>query len=77
MRKMDDTGVGMNYMNRRIIEFAVQNCYPSDEIVVVKEPFAPKPSGLAGCAISMIGTSPSKDPSKWALTWQAYVRSQK
>ncbi len=109
LQKMkEDTGVGIDDVNRRIVDFGIQKCFPSHEPLIVKEPFTPEPPESTtkedldrfvqvfqqvsqeaytnpeivkkaphNCAISRIDSSPSKDPSKWALTWRAYLRKQK
>jgi hypothetical protein len=42
----ENTGVGMNNVNRGIVDFGVQECFPSDAILKVKEPFTPEPPQL-------------------------------
>jgi glycine dehydrogenase subunit 2 len=109
LQKMkEDTGVGVDDVNRRIVDFGVQKCFPSHEPLIVKEPFTPEPPESTtkedldrfvrvfqqisqeayrnpeivkkaphNCAISKIDPSPSRDPSKWALTWRAYLKKHR
>jgi glycine dehydrogenase subunit 2 len=44
LQKMkEDTGVGIDEVNRRIVDFGVQKCFPSHEPFIVKEPFTTEP----------------------------------
>jgi len=44
LQKMkEDTGIGIDEVNRRIVDFGVQKCFPSHEPLIVKEPFTTEP----------------------------------
>lgn len=39
-----DTGIGIEDVNRRIVDFGIQRCFTSHEPWIVKEPFTPEPT---------------------------------
>jgi len=44
LQKMkQDTGVGVDGMNRRIVDFGIQKCFPAHEPPIVPEAFTPEP----------------------------------
>jgi glycine dehydrogenase subunit 2 len=106
LQKMkEETDVGTEALNRRIVDFGVQKCFTAHDPPIVPEPFTPEPpesssredidlfasviqrisdeaystpeivqSAPHNCAIARVDPCPSRDPTKWALTWRAYLR---
>ena len=103
----EETGVGVDALNRRIVDFGIQRCFTAHEPPIVAEPFTPEPpestskedidqfadaiqrisdeaystsevveSAPHNCAITTVDPYISTDPTKWALTWRAYVRKR-
>ena len=46
MQNTEDTGAGMDNVNRGIVDFGAQECFPSDAILKINEPFTPEPPEL-------------------------------
>jgi glycine dehydrogenase subunit 2 len=40
----EETGIGVNDVNRRLVDFGVQRCFTSHEPWIIPEPFTPEPS---------------------------------
>ena len=106
LQKMkEDTGVGISEVNRRIIDYGLQDMETSHEPWIIPEPFTPEPTETTpkedldrfahvlsqisleaytnpdlvktaphNAAIGLIDRSPSSDPTRWAMTWRAYLR---
>ena len=101
----EETGVGIEGFNRRVIDFGVQKLFTSHEPWVVPEPFTPEPpestskedldffaqvmsrvsqeaysnpeivnTAPHNCSITKVNTAPAMDPTKWAMTWRAYIK---
>jgi len=43
----EETGIGIDEVNRRIVDFGVQRCFTSHEPWIIPEPFTPEPSETA------------------------------
>ena len=44
LQKMkEETGIGVDGLNRRIVDFGIQRCFPAHEPPIVPEPFTPEP----------------------------------
>lgn len=43
----DETGIGVQEVNRRIVDFGLQRCFTSHEPLIVPEPFTPEPTESA------------------------------
>ena len=101
----DETGVGVNDVNRRIIDFGIQDSETSHEPWFIPEPLTPEPPESTSiedidtfvriidlvckeaysnpevvknaphrASIAKIDLAPASDPTKWAMTWRAYVK---
>ena len=104
----EDTGVGVGDVNRRIIDFGLQDMETSHEPWIIPEPLTPEPPETTpkedldriaevlrrisdeaytnpeivktaphNAAISRIDQTPSSEPSRWAMTWRAYLKKMK
>jgi len=100
----EETGIGVNDLNHRIIDFGIQDSETSHEPWFIPEPLTPEPpestsmedidtfvrtidavckeaysnpeivrSAPHRASIAKMDLTPSSDPSKWAMTWRAYV----
>lgn len=100
-----ETGLGIEDVNRRIVDFGVQRCFTGHEPWIVPEPFTIEPTESSpvedldkfasifqrisneaystpelieqaphNCSIGKIESPPSNDPTRWALTWRAYLK---
>ena len=43
----DETGVGIEEVNRRIVDYGLQRCFASHEPLLIPEPFTPEPTESA------------------------------
>lgn len=43
----DETGIGIEEVNRRIVDFGLQRCFTSHEPLIIPEPFTPEPTETA------------------------------
>jgi len=104
----EETGIGVADVNRRIVDYGLQDMETSHEPWIVPEPFTPEPpetnskedldrfaqvlrriseeaytdpdlvkTAPHNAAISRIDRTPSSDPSKWAMTWRAYLKKNR
>jgi len=46
-KQKEETGIGIDEVNRRIVDFGVQRCFTSHEPWIIPEPFTPEPSETA------------------------------
>jgi glycine dehydrogenase subunit 2 len=106
LQKMkEETGVGIADMNRRIVDYGLQDMETGHEPWIIPEPPTPEPPETTtkedldrianviheisneaysnpeivknaphNATISKIDNSYSSDPTKWAMTWRAYVK---
>ena len=40
----EDTGIGIDEVNRRIVDYGIQRCFTSHEPWIIPEPFTPEPT---------------------------------
>jgi len=107
-RMKEETGVGIADVNRRIIDYGLQDMETSHEPWIIPEPFTPEPPETTSkedldriaqvmheisqeaytnpdivktaphnAAVSRIDSTPSSDPTRWAMTWRAYLKKMK
>jgi len=109
LQKMkEETGVGVEDVNHRIVDYGLQDMETSHEPWIIPEPLTPEPpetvtkedlDGIAqvmddisreaysdpelvktaphNAVISKIDKSPASDPTKWAMTWRAYIKKNR